>query len=208
MSRRVIILDLDGVQVFKDIQLHISSCSQLLQEQGFPVSPEQYYHTFMKYYLPYSLGKYNSDSQFYKLVFGEIGVQFEFGLAKELHQLYYQSFGRYPQVPAILTKLHQRYPLFLLSNLVNHWVDFILKKFGLNGIYTYQIVSQSAGVRKPDPEIYQKAMELSAASPGDCILFDDKEENVRGAARVGIEARRVDPSKGLTLADVRDLIEK
>jgi FMN phosphatase YigB (HAD superfamily) len=208
MPKKLVMLDLEGVQVFKDRQLHAGICSQLLEERGFPVTKDQFYQAFRQCYIPYSLGKYSSDSQFYTHVFNQLDIPFDISLAKELHQLYLQSFGQYPQIPAIITKLRRHYPLFLLSNHINHWVDFLLKKFNLKGIFTYQIISQSAGVRKPDPEIFYKALELAAVTPETCVFFDDKKENVRAAAHLGIEARGVDPSIGLTLDQVRDLIEK
>lgn len=204
---RLIILDLGGVQVFRDRKLHAQSCSQLLYDSGFSLSPEDYYKAFHNYYIPYSLGKYSSDAEFYHLVLGDLGVPFNIKLAKELHNLYYQSFGQYPQIPRLLHQLRQRYPLFLLTNQVNHWADFILDKFRLKGFYQYQVVSQSAGFRKPDPEIFRMALRLANMDPQDCVFFDDKQENVRTAQSFGMVARQVDPSQGLTFELVSDILE-
>jgi HAD superfamily hydrolase (TIGR01509 family) len=208
MSQRIVILDLEGVQIFIDKPLFGSSCSQLLQGNGYPTTEEQYNSAFRQHVRLYTIGKYSTDAQFYSRVFEQLDIPFDLNLAKKLHQLYYQSFGQYPQIPELLTKLHKHYPLLLLSNHINHWVEFLLEKFRMGGVYKYQIISKSAGVRKPDPEIYYKVMSLAAVRPEECVYFDDKEENVHAALHLGMDARLVDRSTGLTLEQVKDLIEK
>ena len=201
----MVIVDLEGVQVFKDASFHLQWCSKLLDDHGFLVGPEEYSRAFQAQYDLYSVGKFSSDGQFYKLVLDSLGVPFNVRLAQQLHSIYYQSFGEYPQAHDAIISLYRKYPLFLLSNLVNHWAEFILDKFKFKGFYQYQIISQSAGARKPDPGIYKMALRLSSMKPEDCVFFDDKPEDVETAKSLGMDSRRVDPAQGLTLEDVADL---
>ncbi|HEY5986158.1 MAG TPA: HAD-IA family hydrolase, partial [Streptosporangiaceae bacterium] len=44
------------------------------------------------------------------------------------------------------------------------------------------------GSAKPDPGAYLAALELFGASPSEVIFFDDRSENVAGAAALGMRA--------------------
>ncbi|GAB2826704.1 hypothetical protein GCM10027176_33880 [Actinoallomurus bryophytorum] len=48
------------------------------------------------------------------------------------------------------------------------------------------VISGEVGLRKPDPEIFQHALELLDLPPQDCAFIDDIEHNVRAAERLGI----------------------
>jgi putative hydrolase of the HAD superfamily len=48
------------------------------------------------------------------------------------------------------------------------------------------VISGEVGLRKPDPEIFQHALELLGLPPQDCAFIDDIEHNVRAAERLGI----------------------
>jgi putative hydrolase of the HAD superfamily len=48
------------------------------------------------------------------------------------------------------------------------------------------LVSAGLGVRKPDPRIFQLAMERYGADPEHTFFVDDSAENVEGAAEIGI----------------------
>lgn len=203
---RIVILDLEGVQVFKDWGLLRQSCSDRLLDAGFNISAEAYGRAFMDYYRMYSAGRYSSDAQFYKLVLESLGIPFSLSLAKDLHQRYYQSFGIYAQSRDTVLSLKSRYPLMLLSNLVNHWAEFLMDTFRLKGLYQYQIISQSAGYRKPDPLIYELALRLASVKPQECVYLDDKTANVEAGRAMGMDARKVDASQGLTPDLVADLL--
>ncbi len=47
-------------------------------------------------------------------------------------------------------------------------------------------LSQEMGMRKPEPEIYQKVLEQEGFSARDAVFFDDNEANIDGARKVGI----------------------
>ena len=53
------------------------------------------------------------------------------------------------------------------------------------------IESSKAGVRKPDPKIYQMMCELLAVDAGNCIYLDDLGINCKPAAALGMKAIKV-----------------
>ena len=53
------------------------------------------------------------------------------------------------------------------------------------------IESSKAGVRKPDPRIYQMMCELMAVAPGACVYLDDLGVNCKPAAALGMKAIKV-----------------
>jgi putative hydrolase of the HAD superfamily len=63
------------------------------------------------------------------------------------------------------------------------------------------IESSKAGVRKPDPRIYQMMCELLAVAPANCIYLDDLGINCKPAAALGMTAIKV-VDVDQTLADL------
>lgn len=70
--------------------------------------------------------------------------------------------------------------------------------------FSFAVISGEEGIVKPDPEIYEILLSALAhesggvARPGGVVFFDDREENVRGARDLGIDAHlwpRNDPDR-------------
>ena len=57
--------------------------------------------------------------------------------------------------------------------------------------FDYIIESSKAGVRKPDPRIYQMACDALAVDPAHCIYLDDLGINCKPAAALGMAAIKV-----------------
>ncbi len=66
------------------------------------------------------------------------------------------------------------------------------------------IESSKAGVRKPDPRIYQMMCELLAVTPDACVYLDDLGVNCKPAAALGMKAIKV-VSEAQLLADLARL---
>jgi putative hydrolase of the HAD superfamily len=57
--------------------------------------------------------------------------------------------------------------------------------------FAYVIESSKAGVRKPDPRIYQMMCEALGVEPGECIYLDDLGINCKPASQLGMHAIKV-----------------
>lgn len=56
----------------------------------------------------------------------------------------------------------------------------------LDELFDVTVISGQVGVRKPSRQIYRIACERLGVAPGQCVLVDDLEHNLVGAARLGI----------------------
>jgi putative hydrolase of the HAD superfamily len=57
--------------------------------------------------------------------------------------------------------------------------------------FDHVIESSKAGVRKPDPRIYQMMCEAMKVAPADCVYLDDLGINCKPAAQLGMHAIKV-----------------
>lgn len=60
-------------------------------------------------------------------------------------------------------------------------------RIDLDELFDVAVVSGRVGIRKPSRRIYAIACERLGVRPQECILIDDLEHNLVGAARLGIE---------------------
>ncbi|MGI5200335.1 HAD family hydrolase [Spirillospora sp. CA-108201] len=74
-------------------------------------------------------------------------------------------------------------PVALVSNALG---DDCYQGYDLDAVADVVVISSEVGVRKPSRRIYQTACERLGVDPADCVLIDDLEHNLRGAAKLGI----------------------
>lgn len=80
------------------------------------------------------------------------------------------------------------YPLHLLSNTNAIHVPFFESTYPVFEAFTGRIYSHEVGVMKPDPEIYQKAIEKLELDPATTIYLDDRPENIIGGNEAGLQS--------------------
>lgn len=109
--------------------------------------------------------------------------------------------GRFDGVDRLLAALRARHRLACLSN-VNpvHWARCV--ELGVDGFFDAHFLSHEMGVRKPQPEIYERVADALGAPPRRIFFFDDVEANVDAAITAGMRAALVE--KG----DARSAVEK
>lgn len=76
--------------------------------------------------------------------------------------------------------------VYMLSNESRELMAYRIEKFGLTSMFDAYLVSSYLGWRKPGTEIYLRAMEITARQPSECVLIDDREENVAAACKLGM----------------------
>ena len=77
-----------------------------------------------------------------------------------------------------------------LNNEARATNDYRFSKFGLREYFRVAFSSCFLGLRKPDPAIYRRVLDILGA-PAERVLFiDDRQQNVDGAAMAGIKAVR------------------
>ncbi|GAA1992141.1 HAD-IA family hydrolase [Catenulispora subtropica] len=74
-------------------------------------------------------------------------------------------------------------PVAIVSNSLG---DDCYRGYDLAALADTVVISAEVGVRKPSRAIYELACSRLAVPPADCVMIDDLEHNLRGAARIGI----------------------
>lgn len=78
---------------------------------------------------------------------------------------------------------HSGVPVALVSNALGR---NCYARLDLDELFDVTVISSKVGVRKPSRRIYRIACEQLGVAPEQCILIDDLEQNLAGAARLGI----------------------
>lgn len=65
---------------------------------------------------------------------------------------------------------------------------YLVDEFKIADAFDPLIVSAEAGIAKPDPRIYQLALERLGIEPAEAVFVDDFEDNAAGARWVGMQA--------------------
>jgi putative hydrolase of the HAD superfamily len=86
----------------------------------------------------------------------------------------------------IIIELSKKYSLYYLSDNVKERVDALDTKFDFLKLFKGGIFSHEVGVRKPDPKIYEFALNKSNSNPERTIFIDDKEMMLKPARTLGL----------------------
>jgi putative hydrolase of the HAD superfamily len=78
------------------------------------------------------------------------------------------------------------YVLATLNNEARETNDYRFATFGLRRWFRVALSSCYVGLRKPDPAIYRRALEIFGAPPERVLFIDDRPENVAPAAAAGM----------------------
>ncbi len=77
-------------------------------------------------------------------------------------------------------------------------------RFGLRRYFKVAFSSCYVGLRKPEPAMYRRAIDILGCAPQRILFIDDREENVAGAVAVGIKAVQFTGEETLR-AELKDL---
>jgi putative hydrolase of the HAD superfamily len=90
-----------------------------------------------------------------------------------------------------------RYFIGALNNEARETNDFRFAKFGLRRHFKVAFSSCYLGLRKPEPAIYRRALDILGSDPARTLFIDDRQENVDGAVTSGMKAIRFTGAEAL-----------
>ncbi len=90
-----------------------------------------------------------------------------------------------------------RYMIGSLNNEARETNEFRFGKFELRRYFKAAFSSCYVGLRKPQPAMYRRALDILGTAPYRTLFIDDRQENVAGAANAGIKAIRFTGVKAL-----------
>ena len=77
-----------------------------------------------------------------------------------------------------------------LNNEARATNEYRFSRFGLRNYFDVALSSCYVGLRKPEPAMYARALDILGRPPERVLFIDDREENVAGAAEAGMKAIR------------------
>ena len=89
---------------------------------------------------------------------------------------------------SLLLKLRQKYKLAVFTNEGREWTQYKIDALKLNSHFSHIVESNKLGKLKPSKTFFEKALKIIKAKPEECLFIDDKEENCKGARKIGIKS--------------------
>ena len=116
-----------------------------------------------------------------------------------------------PQAPAVLERLRRHdLAVGMISNSDGR-IEQIIARHGLAPYFSFVLDSRVVGVEKPDPRIFQIALERAKAKPAEAVYVGDLYSiDVVGSRAAGLDAILLDPAGvwgDVDCAKARDLSE-
>jgi len=96
-----------------------------------------------------------------------------------------------------IRSLRGKYKTGLISNAWSDLREFIVRE-KFDDAFDHMVISAEVGAAKPEPKIFQIALEHFGASPNEAVFVDDFEVNIEGCEKVGMKGIHfVDPESAL-----------
>src|SRR5690554_5822555 len=104
----------------------------------------------------------------------------------------------------LLKSLRKNSKLYLLSNTNSIHFKIVEEIYKAEhggstfvSLFDRIFLSYEMGLRKPDKRIYEQIVKDIGAKPGQCLFFDDTEENLATAKEVGLKTHHINHPKAL-----------
>lgn len=88
----------------------------------------------------------------------------------------------------LIQKLKKNYKIALLSNHVEEWITSTIEYHNLKNNFDEIVISSQFKLIKPDPEIFHLTIKKLNVKPNEAVFIDDRQTNVTGGSKVGINS--------------------
>jgi len=120
--------------------------------------------------------------------FGIENVMFSMIIGEDFLTLCQMKDRLLPDAHEVLQYLKENYYLHIITNGFEEVQLSKLENCNLNQYFTGIITSESVGVQKPDPWIFEYALEVTGAHKSESLMIgDDMEIDIKGAMNAGID---------------------
>ncbi|MBV8552919.1 MAG: HAD hydrolase-like protein [Acidobacteriaceae bacterium] len=163
-----------------DANLRHSACAH------FGIAPDEIEGRHQLVFDSYERG-YLSFEQYLRRVFFNKPRDFELD---DVRDYTYEQSIPWPQNIALFRRVKEAndLKLGLISNEGAGIAQYRVGKFGLRHLAHFMVISHFVHLRKPDPAIWQLALDLAQVTPAESIYVDDRELFVNVAADLGFTA--------------------
>ena len=189
MTFEVAIFDLGGVVVEVNSDRLVLQISQLCG-MSFEEARNIVYHDELL--LPFELGRITPQT-YYEGLKKKLKLSWTY---EQFVRAWNGIFVEKKDVTEILKQLRTRYKLVALSNTNVLHLTYIQQTFPSLQFHDW-IASSDVGMRKPEREFYQFALNRAGTRAEKTIYVDDRPEMVEAAKQLGVKAIRFENSKFL-----------
>ncbi|MGB6329378.1 MAG: HAD family phosphatase [Halarcobacter sp.] len=92
-----------------------------------------------------------------------------------------------------LSKLkNEGYKMAVCSNSIRNTIEIMMQKSALEQNFEFYVSNQDVKNGKPDPEMYNKAIEKLGLTPKECMIVEDNENGIKAARASGASVMEVD----------------
>ena len=206
MSKKIkaVIFDMDGVLIdAKD--WHYEALNKALTIFGLTISRHDHLVTFdglstgqklrmlsKTYVLPESLHSF----------INEMKQQYTMDITHQLCKpVFHHQYA--------LSKLKENgYQLAVASNSVRNTVKVMMEKSALMGYLEFYLSNQDVSKGKPDPEIYNLAIQKLGLKPDECVIVEDNENGIKAAKASGAHVLKVETIHDVNFDNISDFIKE
>lgn len=124
-------------------------------------------------------------------------------------------FRLLPDAEEVVRTLAQKYPLTIVSNGFIEVQYQKVDRSGLRDFFEHIVLSEEVGAQKPNPKIFERALELGGYAKEDVLMIGDSwTSDIQGAINAGIDqlwvtgGREIDPTLPSTykVAHLKDVL--
>ena len=201
---KAVIFDMDGVLI-EAKEWHYEALNKALALFGYSISREE--HLTMYDGLPTKIKLQSLTEQK--------------GLPKALHKLINEMKQQYTASMILqycrprfnhefaLARLKKEgYKIAVCSNSIRNTIDLMMEKAALNNYLEFTISNEDVKKAKPDPEIYNKAIERLGLSPQEVLVVEDNENGIKAALAAGANLLKVDVVDDVNYKAIKNKIKE
>ena len=108
-----------------------------------------------------------------------------------------------------LAKLKQEhYQTAVCSNSIRNTIEVMMQQAALEPYLDFYISNQDVTVGKPDPEMYNKAIERMQLLPTECMIVEDNENGIKAARASGAHVMVVQEVSDVNYENIKQHIAK
>lgn len=179
---KTVLFDWEGVMGLQDTQPFGWLMERLTKE--YPVTKDQAVQALGGAIDDFMIAKINNQT-FWQRVGQSLGVTFSDEFQKTIWAEWHGAKA-IPEMEELVHEVKARgLRAIVFSNILPTSAAKIREIAGYEG-FDAEILSCDVGLKKPDLEIYHKAIEIAGCSPEECIFIDDKEVNLTPARQLGM----------------------
>lgn len=132
---------------------------------------------------------------YYREIYDYLDANYETAVSRERcadlfeaagREIYGGDAGLMEGFPALVDAIHDRGAgVALVTSSPHDWIDLVLESFDL--VEAFDAIASAADVDrgKPEPDVYERAIDALGESPADCVAVEDSTNGARAATAAG-----------------------